>query len=68
MPANPESEEGKAQLEKRQRLLSKGIIYEVKLLDWVDRIDIDADGNFLKTVVNKAEKKEWEKPSDADEV
>jgi FKBP-type peptidyl-prolyl cis-trans isomerase len=67
-PADHESEEGKAQLEKRQRLLTKGVIYEVKLLDWVDRIDIEGDGNFLKTVLKKAEKKEWEKPSDADEV
>ena len=52
----------------RQRLVTKGLIYEVKLLDWVDRADIDGKGNFLKTVVKAAPKKEWELPADRDEV
>lgn len=52
----------------RQRLLKKGIIYEVKLLDWVDRADIDGKGNFLKTIVTAAPKKEYELPADRDEV
>ena len=54
--------------EKRQRLLTKGIIYEVKLIDWVERIDIEANGNFLKTFITKPEKKEWERPSERDEI
>lgn len=67
-PLDPDSEEGKKQLEKRERLFKKGLIYEVKLLDWVDRTDIEADGNFLKTVLKPASsKKEWEKPSERDE-
>jgi hypothetical protein len=55
-------------MERRQRLMSKGIIYEVKLLDWIERVDIDANGNFLKTTIVHAAKKEWEKPSETDEV
>lgn len=53
---------------KRERLMKKGIIYEVKLLDWVERVDIEANGNFLKTFIHKPESKEWERPSDRDEI
>ena len=48
--------------------MKKGIIYEVKLLDWIERVDIEADGNFLKTFIQKAEKKEYEKPAENDEI
>jgi len=41
----PGYEEG----DNREKLMKKGIIYEVKLLDWIEREDIEADGNFLKT-------------------
>lgn len=51
-----------------KRLTTKGIIYEVKLLDWVERVDIEADGMFLKTYIHKPDKKEWEKPTDRDEI
>lgn len=34
--------------EKRERLLKKGVIYEVKLIDWIERVDLESDGNFLK--------------------
>jgi hypothetical protein len=54
--------------EKRTRLMTKGIIYEVKLIDWVERIDIEANGNFLKTHIDKPLKREWEKPKERDEV
>lgn len=54
--------------ENRELLLKKGIIYEVKLLDWIERVDIEADGNFLKTFIQKAEKKEYEKPAENDEI
>jgi hypothetical protein len=52
--------------EAKTRLLSKGVIYEVKLLDWIDRTDIDADGNFLKTIIISS--KDYQKPVDRDEV
>lgn len=52
----------------RNRLISKGIIYEVQLLDWIERMDLEADGNFLKTTLVKGPKKEWEKPTDRDEI
>jgi hypothetical protein len=51
-----------------KRLRSKGVIYEVKLLDWIDRMDIDGNGNFLKSIIVQGPKKEWEKPSDIDEI
>lgn len=54
--------------ENRNKLMSKGLIYEIQLVDWVERNDIDADGNFLKTFINKPSKKDWEKPTDKDEV
>lgn len=57
-------EEGEA----RTRLLKKGIIYEVTLVDWIERIDIEADGLFLKQFITKPETKHWEKPADRDEI
>ena len=53
--------------EKRTRLMTKGIIYEVKLLDWVERHDIQANGVFLKTFITKAPQKSWSTPADLDE-
>lgn len=54
--------------ENRERLATKGIIYEVKLIDWIERVDIEADGNFLKTFIQKPPSKEWERPSEIDEL
>ena len=54
--------------ENKERLLKKGIIYEVKLVDWIERIDLEADGNFLKTFIQKPPNKEWERPSEIDEI
>lgn len=54
--------------ENRTRLMTKGIIYEVKLIDWIERIDIEANGNFLKTFITKPISKEWERPSERDEI
>ena len=48
--------------------MTKGIIYEVKLLDWIERQDLEADGNLLKTILVKAPKGEYENPRDVDEV
>jgi hypothetical protein len=54
--------------EGRTRLLTKGVIYEVKLLGWTERTDLEANGNFLKAILTPAVKKEWEKPTDRDEI
>ncbi|CDW79222.1 peptidyl-prolyl cis-trans isomerase fkbp62-like [Stylonychia lemnae] len=54
--------------EKRERLMTKGIIYEVRLVDWVERVDIEANGNLMKTFLTKPSQREWEKPSEKDEV
>jgi len=67
-PKEVESEEGKAQSERRKRLMTKGIIYEVKLHDWIERVDIEGDGYFIKTTIVSPPKREWEKPADCDEV
>ena len=48
--------------------MKKGIIYEVKLVDWIERIDIEADGNFIKEYIYKPDRSEWEKPKDIDEI
>ena len=48
--------------------MTKGIIYEVKLVDMVERIDIEANGNLLKTFIKKPPTKEWERPSERDEI
>ena len=40
----------------------------MRLLGWVDRTDIEANGNFLKTHLQEAPKREWEKPAEVDEV
>ncbi len=61
---DPESEQGK-------RIRSKGVIYEVKLHSWIERVDLDGNegsGKFLKQFVRKAENKEWEKPEGIDEI
>ena len=46
LPPGFEDQEG----EKYKKLMSKGLIYEVKLLDWTERVDLEADGNFIKTI------------------
>ena len=48
--------------------MTKGIIYEVQLIDWVERVDIEANGNLIKTYIQKPVKKEWERPTDIDDV
>ncbi|TNV81229.1 hypothetical protein FGO68_gene13209 [Halteria grandinella] len=62
----PKGFEGESEL--RQRLLSKGIIYEVKLHEWVDRTDLLGDGCLLKRQIQDGNKKDWEKPTDRDEI
>lgn len=53
---------------KQQRLLSETIIYEVELVDYEERVDLDANGVWLKNLDVPAEKHEWETPKDQDEI
>lgn len=48
--------------------MKKGVVYEVKLLDWIEREDIDGDKIFIKQWIAKPTLKEYEKPKDIDEV
>jgi len=48
--------------------MTKSIIYEVELIDFIERVDIEANGNFLKTFLTKPSSKEWERPSEKDEI
>jgi hypothetical protein len=52
----------------RKRLTSEQIIYEVELVDYVERQDVEADGNFYKYFLTKPDKNEWETPKDDDEI
>lgn len=54
--------------EKRKRLTGETIIYEVELVDYVRRQDLEANGNFLKYLDEPAESHEWETPKDQDEI
>jgi hypothetical protein len=48
LPSTEESGGQPVVSEARQRLVSKGIIYEVKLHDWYDRVDLLGEGHLLK--------------------
>ena len=62
------SEEAK-DAERRAKLTSKAVIYEVTLLDWVERMDMDGNTMLYKQTVTKASKKEFDLPNqDLDEV
>jgi FKBP-type peptidyl-prolyl cis-trans isomerase 2 len=52
----------------RNRLTGETIIYEVEMIDFIPRVDIEANGNFYKYVDEPADKTEWETPTDQDEV
>lgn len=54
--------------ELRDKLLSHGVIYEVKLVDFQERADVDYDGNLLKTFIQKPKKRDWEHPKEVDEI
>ena len=55
--------------ERRAKLTSKAVIYEVTLLDWVERMDMDGNTMLYKQTVTKASKKEFDLPNqDLDEV
>ena len=50
--------------ENKKRLTSEQIIYEVELVDYVERFDIEGNGDFLKYYNIRADKNEWETPTD----
>ena len=54
--------------EGRQRLISETIIYEVELVDFEERQDIEGNGIFYKYFETKPHKNEWETPADRDEI
>lgn len=59
--------EGGAQ--RREKITSKALIYEVTMLDWIERMDMEANGLMYKQIVQKAPKKEFELPNEEfDEV
>lgn len=61
--------ESEADSERRAKLLSKAVIYEVTMIDWIERMDMEANGLMYKQVITKAPKKEFELPNEEyDEV
>jgi FKBP-type peptidyl-prolyl cis-trans isomerase 2 len=54
--------------ENHTRLLEKGVIYEVELVDWTERVDVNGDSVFIKEIISKSAKKSYMKPKEIDEV
>lgn len=55
--------------ERRAKLMSKAVIYEVTMIDWVERMDMEANGLMYKQTFAKAPRKEYELPNEEfDEV
>ena len=52
----------------RKKLLSSTVIFEVKLLDWVEREDIDGEGHMIKTFIRKGPLLNFTKPKDIDDI
>jgi hypothetical protein len=51
------------------KLKTKAIIYEVTLVSWIERTDVDANGQVFKQVLEKARRNEYEHANeDHDEV
>ena len=46
--------------DRRAKLLSKAVIYEVTMLDWIERTDMEANSLIHKQYVEEASKKEFE--------
>jgi len=44
------------------------LIYEVTLVEWVERNDVDADGKIFKQIVTKARRNEHEHATDTLDV
>ena len=61
--------ESEQDAERRAKLVSKAVIYEVTMIDWIERMDMEANGLMYKQVFKKALKKEHELPNEEyDEV
>lgn len=55
--------------ERRAKLTSKAVIYDVTMVDWIERMDMEANGLMYKEIITKASKKEYELPNEEfDEV
>jgi len=55
--------------ERREKLTTKAVIYEVTLVNWVERMDMEASGLMWKQITLKTPKKEYELPNEEfDEV
>ena len=53
----------------RAKITSKAVIYEVTLLDYTERMDMEANTMFYKQSLNKAKKSEFEMPNgELDEI
>ena len=50
--------------ERREKLTTKAVIYEVTMIDWIERMDMEANGLMYKQVFKKAPKKEYELPNE----
>lgn len=59
-PKEYDTPEGRAILAKRR------VYYEIKLLDWAVKHDLDGDGMLIKTVFNKGVG--YDRPFDHDEI
>ena len=46
--------------ERRAKITSKAVIYEVTMVDWIERMDMEANGLMYKQVFRKAAKREYE--------
>jgi len=64
----PGYSEEEADTARREKLLSKAVIYDCTLIDLIERQDLEANGNYYKQVWTKPSKKEYEHPvNDPDE-
>lgn len=52
--------------ERREKLVSKNVIYEVELLQFIPRTDIDHNGSIFKQVLQQSP--QLDTPGDLDEV
>ena len=55
--------------DRREKITTKNVIYDVTLIDWVHRMDLEANALVHKEFVTEAPKKEYELPNEEfDEV
>jgi hypothetical protein len=52
--------------EKLQMIRQRRVFFEVKLLDWTVRHDLDGDGLFIKTILQRGEG--YDRPDVYDEI